>query len=137
MRGDASIATMHAHGAQIYECKADPAGMLSWQLREPIASLMIGGRTMGRHYAGPTWEMLDGTKVTAKVDARAPGATTGDVPLLWLVVTSRSGKGSLAEAAFVRRINTHGGVLSGACDSVGTLRAVPYSADYTFHSKKD
>jgi hypothetical protein len=32
----------------------------------------------------------------------------------------------------VRRINTNGGVLAGACEQTGDLRSVPYSADYVF-----
>jgi len=40
---------VHAEGAQIYECKTDKDGHLSWQFREPIASLFRDGRTVGRH----------------------------------------------------------------------------------------
>jgi hypothetical protein len=40
-------------GAQIYQCKADAEGGLAWVLREPIASLFLNDKTVGRHYAGP------------------------------------------------------------------------------------
>ena len=53
--GESVIAEFHAEGAQIYECKADAAGKLAWAFREPIASLIAGGKTAGRHYAGPAW----------------------------------------------------------------------------------
>jgi hypothetical protein len=32
----------------------------------------------------------------------------------------------------VQRINTQGGQLGGACDSTGSYRSAPYSADYVF-----
>jgi hypothetical protein len=136
-RDDNLVATMHAQGAQIYECQTSVSGALAWQFREPIASLIVDGKTIGRHYAGPSWEMADGSRVTGKVEARAPGATNADIPLLWLAVTSRHGDGKLAEVTLIRRINTRGGTLDGACDQAGVLRAVPYSADYTFHTKTD
>jgi Protein of unknown function (DUF3455) len=47
------VTVVHAEGAQIYECKMDAHNNLVWQFREPIATLMIDGKTVGRHYAGP------------------------------------------------------------------------------------
>src|SRR3954468_16250920 len=58
--GEASVLTRHAEGAQGYECKADPAGRLVWEFREPVATLIEAGKTVGRHYAGPRWEHADG-----------------------------------------------------------------------------
>jgi hypothetical protein len=69
--GETLVVTAHAVGAQVYECKSDSTGKLAWQFREPIATLLIDGKTVGRHYAGPTWEMSDGSAVSAKVSARA------------------------------------------------------------------
>ena len=86
--GEVAIATIHAEGAQIYECKADSGGKLVWQFREPIAALIVDGKTVGRHYAGPNWELADGSAVSAKMAGRAPGATAKDIPLLKLEVTS-------------------------------------------------
>ena len=53
--GETMVVTVQAAGAQIYECKPDGAGKLSWKFREPIATLLLDGKTVGRHYAGPTW----------------------------------------------------------------------------------
>ena len=91
--GETLVATMHAQGAQVYECRADASGKLAWQFREPIATLLVDGKTVGRHYAGPTWELIDGSAVAAKVGGRAPGATASDIPLLKLEVTTRRGAG--------------------------------------------
>jgi len=72
--GEAVVATFHAEGAQVYDCKADASGKLAWQFREPIATLLRDGSTAGRHYAGPNWEASDGSVVTGKAAANAPGA---------------------------------------------------------------
>jgi hypothetical protein len=127
----APVVTLHAEGAQIYECK-ETGGKLSWTFREPIAALMQDGRTVGRHYAGPTWESTDGSAVVGKAAGSAPGATADDVAWLKLDVVDRRGSGILTATTTVQRINTHGGALSGPCSERGALRAVPYSADYVF-----
>ena len=125
----------HAEGAQVYECKAGADGKLAWAFREPIATLLENGKTIGRHYAGPNWEHADGSAVTGKAVGNAPGATTNDIPLLKLEVTARRGSGTLANISTVQRINTVGGKLDGACDTAGTWRSIPYSADYVFLRK--
>jgi hypothetical protein len=127
-----AVATFHAEGAQIYECKAGSDGKLAWAFREPVATLILDGRTIGRHYAGPTWEDADGSAVVGKVAASAPGASADDVAWLKLDVVGRRGSGALAVVDIVQRINTKGGALHGACDQAGTLRSVAYSADYVF-----
>jgi hypothetical protein len=133
--GEVLIKTVHAAGAQIYECKPDSTGKRVWQFREPIATLFIAGKTVGRHYAGPTWEMTDGSAVTGKVAASSPGTTTGDIPLLKLAATSWRGKGQLSGATTIQRLDTKGGSLEGPCDSYGAFRSVPYAADYVFYRK--
>jgi hypothetical protein len=136
-RGEIPVAIVHAVGAQVYECKADATGKLVWQFREPIATLLADGKTVGWHYAGPSWEMADGSAVTAKVAGRAPGASPSDIPLLKLEVASRRGAGELASVTTIQRINTRGGVAEGACDRAGAFLSVPYAADYAFHRKRD
>jgi hypothetical protein len=133
--GQTLVATLHAEGAQVYECKADAAGKLAWQFREPIATLIADGKTVGRHYAGPTWELDDGSAVVAKVAGRAPGATGKDIPLLKLDVTQQKGSGRLGGIATIQRLNTKGGTLEGPCERAGSLLSVPYSADYTFYRR--
>jgi Protein of unknown function (DUF3455) len=133
--GETLVATIHAEGAQVYECKADAAGKLAWQFREPIATLLLDGKTVGRHYAGPNWELADGSAVVAKVAGRAPGASAKDIPLLKLEVTARRGTGQLTGVTTVQRLNTKGGVAEGPCESADTFLNVPYSADYTFYRK--
>ena len=134
-KGETLVAIVHAQGAQVYECKADASGKLVWQFREPIATLFEGGKTVGRHYAGPHWEMADGSAIVGKVAGRAPGATPKDIPLLKLEVTSRRGTGRLADVATIQRLNTRGGAADGPCEMAGVFQSVPYSADYAFYRK--
>jgi hypothetical protein len=131
--GAVTVLTVHAVGAQIYECQPDAAGKLGWQFREPIASLLVDGRTVGRHFAGPSWELADGSLVVGKVEGRAPGASADDIP--WLKLEGSSGRGKFANVNVVQRINTKGGALTGACDNAGALTAVPYASDYVFLTK--
>jgi hypothetical protein len=105
---------------------------MRWLFREPIASLVRNGGTIGRHYVGPTWELTDGEAVEGRQSATAPGATPGDVALLKLDVVEHRGVGVLQDAKLVLRLNTRGGLLNGECAQTGELRAVSYSADYAF-----
>jgi Protein of unknown function (DUF3455) len=97
--------------------------------------LLLNDKTVGRHYAGPTWEDMDGNAVIGKAVADAPGTTPSDIALLKLDVVSHRGSGTLANVATVLRLNTHGGVAQGACDKAGVFLSVPYSATYIFLRK--
>jgi hypothetical protein len=133
--GETIALAVHAEGAQIYDCKAGADGKLAWAFREPIATLLADGKTVGRHYAGPNWEHSDGSAVTGKDAGSALGATPNDIPWLKLEVVSRRGSGILTGVTTVQRINTSGGKFQGPCDKAGAYRSVPYSADYVFLRK--
>jgi Protein of unknown function (DUF3455) len=134
-KAEAVVLSVHAEGAQVYDCRVSEAGKLSWQFREPIATLIQNGKTVGRHYVGPTWEHADGSRVVGKPIGRADGATAKDVPWLKLEVVETRGAGALAGVTAIQRINTSGGQFAGACDKAGTTIAVPYAADYVFLKK--
>lgn len=129
---DKIVETVHAEGVQIYECEPDANSTMTWQFREPLATLLSGSRTVGRHFAGPAWEFVDGSRIEAKVIAQVPGATPSDVPQLLLTVTEHHGDGSLSIVDAVQRVNTRGGLFSGACEKQGALHLEPYGADYVF-----
>jgi len=138
-RGDLTvIATLHAEGAQVYECKPDfgksqsDVRALSWQFREPIATLIVDGKSVGRHYAGPSWDAIDGSVVKGKVVASTPGATSSDIPWLELELAEHPSYGIFSAATTARRINTKGGLAQGSCERAGDYLSVPYSADYVF-----
>jgi hypothetical protein len=133
--GETIVLSVHAEGAQVYECKAGADGKSAWAFREPIATLIVEGKTIGRHYAGPNWEHSDGSAVVGKAIGNAPGTTPSDIPWLKLQVTSSRGSGVLTGVTTVQRINTQGGKLEGACDKAGSFKSAPYSADYVFLRK--
>src|SRR5216117_376429 len=76
--GETVVSTWHAEGAQVYECRAGADGKLAWAFREPIATLLLDGKTVGRHYTGPNWEHIDSSAVVGKAVGNAPGATPND-----------------------------------------------------------
>ena len=125
--GRTTILDVHAEGVQLYECKAG-----AWTFREPVATLIKGDETVGRHYAGPHWELADGSLVKGKAAMSLPGAGPDDAALLKLDVVENRGVGALKGAALVLRLNTHGGGLRGGCAEAGAFRSVPYAADYIF-----
>ncbi|MCK1745569.1 DUF3455 domain-containing protein [Bradyrhizobium sp. 139] len=133
--GETIVLSVHAEGAQVYECKAGTDGKLAWTFREPIATLLADGKTIGRHYAGPNWEHTDGSAVAGKAIGNASGTTAADIPWLKLEVAAHRGSGVLTPVTTVQRINTHGGKLDGTCDKAGEFKSAPYSADYVFLRK--
>src|SRR5262245_64205656 len=71
--GESAVVTLHAEGAQVYECKAGSDGKLAWAFREPIATLLLDGKTVGRHFVGPSWEQVDGRAGVGKAVANVGG----------------------------------------------------------------
>jgi hypothetical protein len=126
---------VHAKGDQIYACKADGA-QFAWTLKAPDAQLFDkDGKLFGKHFAGPTWEANDGSRVIGKAVANAPSPDADSVPWLLLTVASRSGDGVLSRVTSVQRINTKGGKApASGCDAAhaGQELRAPYSADYVF-----
>jgi hypothetical protein len=56
-----------ANGVQIYVCRVKGAAN-EWAFKAPEAKLVDAeGRPFAKHYAGPTWEAPDGSKVVGKV----------------------------------------------------------------------
>ena len=134
-KGETAAATFHAEGVQVYECKAGADGKLAWAFREPIATLLIDGKTVGRHYAGPNWDHMDGSAVVAKAAGNAPAPDGKSIPWLKLEVTASRGSGTLSGVTTVQRINTVGGKHEGACEKAGAFYSAPYAADYVFLKK--
>jgi hypothetical protein len=73
--------------------------------------------------------------VVAKAAGNTPGKSANDIPWLKLEVTAQRGSGALSGVTTVQRINTVGGVHTGACDKAGALHSAPYAADYVFLRK--
>ena len=126
-------------GVQIYVWTVNPTDptLSAWVLKAPHALLFQEeGRVGGIHFAGPTWENNDGSKVTGR---RVAGVTVDPNAIPWLLLqeVSTSGTGVFADVTFIQRLNTHGGLAPatpGAVDGQESL--VPYIADYLFYHAK-
>jgi len=131
------LRTLSADGVQIYECRAKAGAAAAepeWVFVAPEARLFDAqGTWVGKHYAGPTWEAADGSRVvgtvTAKVDAPGSGA------IAWLLLATHStGKpGLFANVTTIQRVATEGGAAPATgCGTatVGKQVSVPYKAQY-------
>ncbi len=128
-----------AVGAQIYVCQADATGKLAWTLQAPDAKLYgCGGQLAGTHYAGPTWQSKDGSKVTAtRVAGFQPDPTA--IPELLLKAATHEGSGRMAKVSFIQRLETTGGTAPATgCDAehLGTTTRIDYTATYYFYEPK-
>jgi hypothetical protein len=133
------VLRVHAKGDQIYSCKVD-GSQPGWTLKAPEAQLFDKyGRAFGKHFAGPSWEASDGSRVVGKAAANVASPDADSIPWLLVKVVSHPGEGVLSQVASIQRINTKGGKapVSG-CDAARTGREVrvPYSADYLFFAPK-
>lgn len=130
---------VHAKGDQVYACKAD-GGQFAWILKAPEAQLTeMSGKPFGKHFAGPSWEANDGSRVTGKAVANVPSPNADSIPWLLVTVVNRSGEGVLAHITSIQRINTKGGKAPAAgCDAAhdGQEHRTPYTADYVFFAPK-
>jgi hypothetical protein len=130
--GTSLIGAYAAKGVQIYACSLHGTTN-AWSLKAPEAQLFDAkGVLFAKHYAGPTWEANDGSKIVGRLMETVPGPVAGDIPWLLLSATS-TGQGVFAGARFVQRIKTAGGVgTTGKCSTPGAERRVSYSAEYAF-----
>jgi hypothetical protein len=130
---------VHAKGDQVYICKSEPAQYI-WTLKAPDAQLFDkDGKPFGKHFAGPSWEASDGSRVTGKAVANAPSPDADSIPWLLVNIVSHDGSGVLSRATTIQRINTKGGKApASGCDAAhaGQEVRVPYSADYVFYAPK-
>jgi len=132
------VLQVHATGSQVYVCQAGADQKLAWTLKGPEAELFdAANKSIGKHYAGPTWKHNDGSEVVGKVAARQDAPDTHDIPWLLLTAASHAGTGVLANVTSIQRIHTKGGQPpASGCDDLhrGTETKSAYSADYYFYA---
>lgn len=132
---------VHAKGDRIYTCKVDGA-QSAWTLKAPDAQLFDKNeKVVGKHFAGPSWESTDGSRVIGKAVANAPSPDADAIPWLLVSVVSHEGTaaGVLSRATSIQRLNTKGGKApASGCDAshAGQEVRVPYSAEYLFYAPK-
>ena len=131
--------TAKARGLQVYTSTAEAGAAPKWVLEAPVAELAAKPGAV-HHYAGPSWEAADGSKIvrdkdTAVVTVPAKKASA-DIPWLLIKVTADPAAGVLDKVGYVQRIATHGGVAPTTPPvRTGTKVGVPYTATYAFFAK--
>jgi hypothetical protein len=140
--GAVLLLRVRAEGYQVYQCKARPdnAAEFAWALKGPDAVLFDDrGEKVGTHYAGPSWEAADGSKVRAAVKASHPAPDASAIPWLLLAATAREGKGRFAAVKYVARVDTWAGQPPAGkltrADAGKEVR-VKYQATYLFYGEK-
>jgi hypothetical protein len=136
--GNKAVMTLKGAGELTYECRTNAAGAMEWTFAGPMATLTDTrtGQAVGKYYGGPTWEAMDGSKVTGKQQAVAP-ASAGNIPLQLVKAEPAMGKGMMEGVTYIQRVNTKGGVApADACSAAnaGAKKTVPYQADYVFYT---
>jgi hypothetical protein len=130
--GATMILEAHAVGSQIYVCDGS-----NWVFSRPDAKLFDeSGKQIGSHFAGPTWELSDGSRVTGKAIANAT-PDPDSVPWLLLEATGHEGNGLLSRVHSIQRIDTKGGTApEKGCDAghKGQETHAAYTAIYLFYS---
>lgn len=137
--GYALAFTAKAKGVQIYTSTAEAGAAPKWVLEAPLAELTVPKASI-HHYAGPSWEAADGSKVVrdketpvAAVPAKQANA---DIPWLLVKVTADPAAGVLSKVGYVQRIETQGGVAPATPPvRTDTKVGVPYTATYVFYAK--
>jgi hypothetical protein len=122
----------HAAGDQIYVCDGS-----NWTFSRPDAKLFDdSGKQIGSHFAGPTWEYSDGSRVIGKVIANA---APDPQSISWLLLEAKGhdGNGLLSRVTSIQRIETKGGTAPAeGCDAAhkGQETRAHYTAIYLFYS---
>jgi Protein of unknown function (DUF3455) len=126
-----------AQGVQIYACEKGSDGY-HWVFKAPDAALFDKtGRQVGTHFAGPSWQLADGSKITGEMVAQAPAPEPHAITWLLLRAKSHEGSGVLSAADLVRRIDTQGGAAPATtCDATQapTEARMRYTARYLFYA---
>ena len=122
-----------------HTCDYDAGHKLAWVFQHPEAMLFdASGTLVVRHGTGPSWEALDGSRITGKKLAEAPSARPGSIPQLLLAATpaatdAKATAGTLAGVRFVQRLDTAGGMPPDAtCSTEHAVGRFPYFARYVF-----
>lgn len=129
-----------ASGVQVYVCRPakDHPGQYDWGFKAPEADLFDRhDRLIGHHYAGPTWELNDGSKVVGEPKARDAGPDASAVPWLLLSAKSALGPGVLGAVKSIQRVDTVGGLAPAqrcSAAQAGTEVRVAYHATYHFYT---
>ena len=121
-----------AAGDQVYSCDG-----ANWVLSRPDAKLFDdSGKQIGSHFAGPTWEYSDGSRVIGKMTASAT-LDSDSIPWLLLEARDHQGDGLMTQVTSIQRLSTSGGKApASGCDGAhkGQETRSHYTAIYVFYA---
>jgi hypothetical protein len=100
------------------------------------------GKLIITHFAGPTWQAMDGSRAVGQV---VDFVTVDPTAIPWVLLSASTTAGPdgdrLVATTFIQRIATTGGLAPPAADcnatTAGTVAEVPYTADYYFWKHTD
>lgn len=122
-----------ATGDQIYVCDGK-----DWVFARPDAKLFSeSGKQIGLHFAGPTWESSDGSRVIGRPVANST-VDPDSIPWLLLTATDHQGDGIMSRVSSIQRLSTKGGKAPGVgCDVAhkGDETRSHYTAVYFFYAR--
>jgi tetratricopeptide (TPR) repeat protein len=128
------VVQAHGSGDQVYTCDGS-----DWSLSGPDAKLFDQtGNEVGSHFAGPTWQWLDGSQVKGKPVANVT-LDEASIPWLLLTATEHTGDDVMKNVSSIQRLHTSGGKAPpSGCDAShkDEKTRVHYTADYYFYSVK-
>lgn len=128
--GNVLQSAAHARGVQIYSWSAAAA---KWVFVAPSAVLFEeDAGVVAIHYAGPTWQSTDGSKV---VGTKVAAAAVNPNAIPWLLLKgTASGPGVFSDITYIQRVETRGGLAPATAGTFdGQQVLVPYSAMYLFY----
>jgi hypothetical protein len=131
--GESLVQQARATGDQIYVCDGK-----SWVFTRPDAKLFSeSGEQIGLHFAGPTWESSDGSRVVGRPVANST-PDPDSIPWLLLTATDHQGNGLMSRVSSIQRLSTKGGKAPAAgCDAShkGEETRSHYTAVYFFYTR--
>jgi hypothetical protein len=121
-------------GVQIYTCPVYPTSA-AVPPADLIASDKDDGDIVAIHFAGPTWQALDGSSVVgdAANAKHFPAPDPDGVDRLLLPAKSTAGNGLFSRVTYIQRLYTDGGKPPASCNLNQAEVLVDYSAQYFFY----
>jgi hypothetical protein len=132
--GNVLLLRAYGVGVQKYTCP-----VYATATAVPHADLLAGdtdeGDLVAIHFAGPTWQALDGSSVVgdAANAKHFPAPDRDGVDWLLLPAKSTTGNGLFTRVTYIQRLYTDGGKPPASCNLNQTEVLVDYSAQYLFY----
>jgi len=132
--GNVLLLQAYGRGVQKYAC---PVSATSKAV--PHAILLAGdedeGDLVAIHFAGPTWQALDGSPVVGDAANAKHFPAPGGDGVDWLLIPAKStaGYGLFSRVTYIQRLYTDGGKPPASCNLNQTEVLVDYSAQYLFY----